>query len=361
MKTTYEQAYRTLVLTDELDGVPGDISPFQLFMRLYCCPRMNRLWNLQEGVLGRALYFWVNRRTTSYEELLKKFHDDLYRNASLPVAMNLHQQIQHWRELGVAEWQTVDGRPDLAAKIAKLQTAMQFRKTTKPEDEAICLANLLNLDLAPVLRSRAPAERMKQLWQSLAEVPVQLLFCVGTRIPFEPFHWTPISLLGTAGNRVNDGKRAQCREDGLHVRSPGWILLPGTHPLQADFYFREEHHAEYFMVLGDRQGQDRRADPPPARLAIVSPRDVVAYRRKPQVSFDGVIVSILPSAGDDDGTTITARYEEKLRIAPVQPHIWPERRKQEESDQEKLLRRERKTRRYCTASILPPDQAWVIR
>ncbi|KAL9059859.1 MAG: hypothetical protein Q9162_000929 [Coniocarpon cinnabarinum] len=110
--------------------------------------------------------------------------------------------------------------PDTVHQLSKM---MNFRTTSKPADEFICIATLLGLDLTSF---EALPSAMDDI---LRRIPVSenIIFMPGPRVSRKGFRWAPASLLAQDPVSFNDGaKPATVSEEGIQIQK-GSLLLQG--------------------------------------------------------------------------------------------------------------------------------------
>ncbi|KAI0383681.1 hypothetical protein F5Y04DRAFT_19052 [Hypomontagnella monticulosa] len=356
MKDTYSRAHKALVLSNDIDMWIKDLSPLEFFMRLFCSAWMRRLWTLQEGVLGQHLTVWMNKSAQSFEDMYAQFERSV-NEQPLPIGFPLWRRWQNWRQLGNPRWEDGQGNDASVAKFRVLHAALRFRRTSKKEDEAICVASLLNLDLKNIISVKTGAERMAKLWQAIGEFPTGLLFTLGPRLQEEPFCWAPASMLESGNPLSDNGQRAVLHEDGLHLQSPGWVIhRDGDFIPQHSFHFRDGTEGYYTIYSSKGAVKDEKYDVASTQYAVLLPEPLETLLQRPQVSYVAIKIS-LQSQKDDDGAVLRGRFEEQVDIVVVPRNEWPERHSQEIADRAK----NRNPSRYWEATRCNNDQAWVLR
>ena len=131
---------------------------------------------------------------------------------------------------------------------------LQFRSTSVAEDEALCISNLLRLDMRRIISVPA-RERMAQIWTLLDErgdLRQSVLFHTGPKLDIDRFRWAPRTLLGLNGMATSaDGPVARLSENGLLFDCPGFVLhYNGYRPLD-EFTFKSFGNCKY--VCGTRK------------------------------------------------------------------------------------------------------------
>jgi hypothetical protein len=110
-----------------------------------------------------------------------------------------------------------------------LGQGLKNRKTTKPEDEVICLSVLLGIDVQSIL-DKPSQDRMKCLFQTIDNIRPAIVFSDGPRIHQDGFRWAPSSFLRPEkhpqepGFHPGRGVWAERHPMGLLVNFDGFLL-----------------------------------------------------------------------------------------------------------------------------------------
>ncbi|KAK3650520.1 hypothetical protein LTR56_006225 [Elasticomyces elasticus] len=102
-------------------------------------------------------------------------------------------------------------------RVVDVLTAVTSRKTTKQEDESICIASALDIPLRQIQEHVEPSQRMRQLLLALEFVPAEILFLAAPKLEDVPgFSWAPSSFM-SGGVRANmsDSPIARVTDTGL--------------------------------------------------------------------------------------------------------------------------------------------------
>jgi hypothetical protein len=120
-------------------------------------------------------------------------------------------------------------------RLVTLCGNIKWRTTSRPEDEFICLANLLGRGIKDVI-SCSQEEKMKWLFSSLSSVPASIIFHDRPRIQENGYRWIPRTILNSGiGSQIGgDAQTINPSPDGLTVTYPSLLLLPSS-----DFYESE--------------------------------------------------------------------------------------------------------------------------
>lgn len=196
---TFDESSHVLVLDEELYTISlYRSSMMELGLRILCCLWMRRLWTLAEGV--RAVRFTATRGFEHFVETVNFKTTPLsfqFLEGSLPYN-ELSQMGQRSRtdmhDLYCCHdlWAALEYRLpafsrstyfNLSGRLFDLSIALKFRTTSWAEDEAVCLALLLNLPTMSITSLRTPAERMKELYILIKDFSTSIVF-----MTFQPQH-----------------------------------------------------------------------------------------------------------------------------------------------------------------------------
>jgi len=244
MKSTYEKATQVLVLDSQLQKTSaGALQSFsniafykETGTKILNSGWMRRLWTFQEGRLAKNLnYQFADQAVPHMDVILPLIFSQMLTNDYNPVVVQMAYHmvsitqatsavsyLPEFREFsGVIGWDDVNLRHAL--------NAVAWRSTTNPEDEAICLASILNIKPDQFLDIDLE-ERIPQLLVQIRKIPTSLLFTPGEKHQVPGFSWCPRSFLNshrqyTASERL---EMAECTESGLRIMLPGWGFRPST-------------------------------------------------------------------------------------------------------------------------------------
>lgn len=109
---------------------------------------------------------------------------------------------------------------------AFLARALEYRTTSRLEDEAICLASILGFepkDIASIAGASTAEERMQLLYTDIEQIPASALFNRSRKLE-NGFRWAPATLLGNKDLYSFRGDPATCDAQGLHVQFAGYVM-----------------------------------------------------------------------------------------------------------------------------------------
>ena len=252
---TFREAHTVLVLDAELYDL-AQPAVMELAIRMFCCGWMRRLWTFQEAFISNSespscrekLLIQFGDGTIGMTALLKFFETSAttyYSNMVIASTVKRMPRNIAWLQSETKNWLGDVIRPvDLMMSLA---SSFEYRTTSTAGDEAVCLAIMLDLDMGAILGCNGAPERMKQLFMTLGEVPLGIIWSDGEKVALKGARWAPSSLLATKdpaamfSTRIgramttiaNQMHSAFPTEDGLMMRCPGLLLCHS--PSRADY------------------------------------------------------------------------------------------------------------------------------
>ncbi|KAF2229319.1 hypothetical protein EV356DRAFT_390947 [Viridothelium virens] len=243
MRQIYEKADFVFVLDSELESINRPLSKLETAFRILTSNWMRRLWTLQEGYLAREL--WVQFKNEAFEldqDDIKRMNLDDVSIESFWIARTVKALYASLRRRLMQE------NIDSQVESTLLAMALQGRSVTKPSDEPLCIATLLNLDAGQIAAFSTEGDdcvnkRMSMLWtlmqRSTIGIPKSVLFYTGQKLRLDGFHWAPASLLDKAALPLvrtlftsSSASSTTISPSGLCVQSEGILLPPKCSPLR---------------------------------------------------------------------------------------------------------------------------------
>jgi hypothetical protein len=246
MRSTYAGAQEVLVLDAELQCYDfHTIGLIESLARFYTSGWLNRVWTLQEGILGRRI--WIQFKDGSFDLDQLMLNLSLANETDLKLRPFLYDLIKEHRSLRPsffysknafskqAQSRSEQERSNIGRKLVQLVEALAYRSVSKPEDEALCIGTLLDLPAVYDLKDLGNAStRMGKIWQLIAQayggIPQQLLSFVCPGLKDKGLKWAPQSFLGQTMRLLgqssgfiggSDSKLGYLRAEGLVVEFPG--------------------------------------------------------------------------------------------------------------------------------------------
>ncbi|EXJ75541.1 uncharacterized protein A1O5_00047 [Cladophialophora psammophila CBS 110553] len=226
MRRTYAHAEIVVVLDHSLLEVETrHLTGLNILLRIASCGWTRRLWTYQEGVLAKKLFFQFADRAVDMDEVYSKWQESS--NAIFYIGVR-----GAYKELRILLDSTED---DYVEKVLhRVSRPLQFRKTSVPSDEALCLAALANLrpELVKKVSESKKENRMETFYASLPVVCKQLVFWHGDRMKRMGYRWAPASFLNNSHLYLRDwdegptaeSNTAMLSTSGLSFECPGILL-----------------------------------------------------------------------------------------------------------------------------------------
>jgi hypothetical protein len=256
MAQVYSHAFTVLVLDSNLRSTSSIPNTLEATMRINTGIWSKRMWTLPEGVLARNLHFDFKEGLLSAGELRERYEkakcNPMDREHHVYKAGWLFSPYMFSMRLGLDSPQlaTDKGRAE-HLRAAHVWQAMQWRETSRDEDETLCLARLLDIDPLSILNitdcagQSTDVLRMVEFYSLLDQhigMPSGVVFLPGPRLQVKGFAWAPSSWMRKQSRDVADPlfvrhqKLSFLTRRGLHVQYPGISLHPGLSPIGNTFW-----------------------------------------------------------------------------------------------------------------------------
>lgn len=269
MRFTYKQADKVLVLDNTLSSLEKGASAVEMFARVMSSSWIRRLWTFQEAALAKSLHYQLSDMAMTSREMWRhccqnflldnphwgeptssvplatargsrdKDHhytsdEEMRTRASWldPVLQQTFSAVQDLEDFADARRANLEFGQDTieyrdAYDLEVLSGPLRWRKTTRMEDETICLSGILDRPVDNLVGLRGE-ERMKKFLGSFKGVPTSILFQQArSRLQAEGCRWMPSSFLGSENEVISltEGYSIPTSE-GLKVKGPGILLSP---------------------------------------------------------------------------------------------------------------------------------------
>jgi hypothetical protein len=340
MKATYQQAERVLVLDAQLERTLINFLHWEdkleasshtelakaILIRITLCGWMRRLWTFQEGAIAKELEFQFADGAINLRQLLVATRGD-----RSTVANQILTQLMILRSLAYPL--------EHGLKLVHILHALEWRSTSNAEDEAICIASLL--DLSPETFFDLPIEQhMPQLLTAIRSIPSSLLFSKGPRLNSPNFGWAPRSFLNSHNilDLANEGNTllAFCDGSGLKVSLPGWgTVQTNMKPSGTFWWIQEIPPGSRLMQVVRADQNDQLCDWNTSDFAV-HPAARIGFVVKPAIQtllptgttnfFKGICVAIVSESGHTlfakficRVVVMTCDYRELLTDITIEP------------------------------------------
>lgn len=225
-----------------------------LLVQLACSAWMCRCWTFAEGVLASELYIALSGGFMNYDKILWRFVseresklagnglgrlvDGLMNARRLQPTVRSQFSFQDGLQLNSNIPAELEFPSETSAKSYQrtLDTLIpvMLRTTTKAEDETICIASALGLELKEIQAHKTVADRMVQLLLSLEFIPAEILYLANPKMQHPPgFSWAPVSFLnGGTTSEIARIPVARVTDGGLLHQARAYIFqafLPELH------------------------------------------------------------------------------------------------------------------------------------
>ncbi|KAI4282294.1 MAG: hypothetical protein L6R38_003028 [Xanthoria sp. 2 TBL-2021] len=333
MRVPYERAKHVLVLDSHLRSLNSkNLSTTELFAQVSCSSWMRRLWTLQEGRLAENVWFQfaneaVNVKTVFTNLNRRRVPTRVDRWLGTSMALDLCFQI--WYRVG-----KVPNTSLVAASLSLTSHSLRTRSVSVPTDEALCLVNIMDMDLTRVT-TVAPTKRMEVFWRTFEKVPKSFLFSKASKMPVEGIHWAPSSFMGFLSEKEWLGPQdlSSPREDdphaivtsaGLQLALPAFIFHQDLVGRMKQFDFtwnfpltvQDTDGIWYSMRVDEpwRQGSDNISGS--QQLVVILAHELKSYESSEKFSFQDFAVGVLVSIDktEDDIMHVTAHYHVAVEL-----------------------------------------------
>ncbi|PCH44756.1 hypothetical protein WOLCODRAFT_154797 [Wolfiporia cocos MD-104 SS10] len=207
MAQIYRDAEAVLVLDSGIRSCSAYAPLEEMLLAVVTSAWMQRVWTLQEGMLAQELVFQFKEALVPYRALLQDAYVGI-----LPTYVGLMIDLFRIRKLRqTAEIERLSG----TIALGHLIVCLQWRTTSRPEDETLAIAGLLGVD-AYALSKLPRDERMVALLLGVRRIPAEIILMPAAKLKTPGFRWAPRTLtvrqpLPVTSNSWN----AICTPDGL--------------------------------------------------------------------------------------------------------------------------------------------------
>ncbi|KAL9023447.1 MAG: hypothetical protein Q9196_007195 [Gyalolechia fulgens] len=318
MRMPYERAKDVIVLDSHLRSLNSrEMSPTELFAQVSCSSWMRRLWTLQEGRLAENVWFQFADEAINVKIVFEKLNPrripskvDSWLGAAIYVDLWVHIRYRG---------EAIPNVSQVTNSILSTSHSLRTRSASVPTDEALCLFNLMHMDLTRITMV-APTKRMEVFWRTVEKVPKSLMFSKASKLSNKGIHWAPSSFMGfqsaedwlgpqELSSPGENDPHAMVKKAGLQLALPALILhqdLVGRtkqfdYTLDFPLRVQDADGLWYLMRVDEpwRQGSDDLNTT--KQLAVILARELKTNHSNPQNPYTaflfqdatvGLIVSI---------------------------------------------------------------------
>ncbi|KAI0548862.1 hypothetical protein F4679DRAFT_548924 [Xylaria curta] len=201
MNATYKYSAATIVLDSHIRQKDFDARPTPLeiiLLTLVTSPWMQRLWTLPEAVLPNRLVFQFKNTLATAKDICNAIMDHSQQNFNTVIQSLSIEVFRLTKRSGILG-------PELKrnSDLAEMLHMLRLRNTSRASDEVVAIADLLDLDVQPLLAAKGDLEEQRKLFfQLLESIPRDIIFTSAPRMTSPGFRWAPLSFL--ASDRAPD-------------------------------------------------------------------------------------------------------------------------------------------------------------
>ena len=297
LRNIYTRASEVLLIDSRLYRI-SDTHAYERAIQFLCSEWLSRLWTFQEGYLARKLFIQFADEALSQETLVQDISS--YREHDwFGLASLLGFLLE--REMGSeTSW-----RYPSMSLFSWILLKLQCRSTTVPADEAICLANVL--DVSNPDPTKLPS--MEMIYQNLS-IPSGLLFLHGPRLTTSGLGWAPATFLNSDFNPQGLNEEVASLQKGRLLVTMCGVLLNDT------LKFREDDGILYWTLkleklqLGSKIPDDSKRLLQDQNIYFVAPPSNTSFQlRRRQICDPAIILNKDDRDGSVDGVLVSSARE----------------------------------------------------
>ena len=224
MRSVYSRATKVLVLDSELMQTTMDSCSEEKLARITCSTWIRRMWTLQEAAIARVPYFQFSGEPVIIVD------EPRSAPGGNPYAQWYDNEVGYYSHLFQFQWWK-QSLTDLG-RVSCVFGALKSRSTSHTEDQPICLAILLDLNLNELMEV-SERYRMGKLWSMCGQLPAAILFLPGNKLTDENLGWAPASCMDCTNLGIPRNVPGTVTPEGLFVTLPGFLLHEAPQPTQA--------------------------------------------------------------------------------------------------------------------------------
>jgi hypothetical protein len=220
MREIYHDCVAVLIIEPWLAAIPSTAPFAEIAHRIYSSGWSRRLWTHQEGFLGRDVYYQFKDKPLSFAEVTeaaKEYERRMGANGypiTFPYAAASKTSFYYTGIKTIIE-NIREGRfskDDRWIIYRHLAESLGHRSTTNVDDELLCVASVIGLDVGDYIkhrdtednRERTAELRMQAFLEELGRFHQGIIFNNYRRLTTPGFRWAPVSLLGHRASGLGD-------------------------------------------------------------------------------------------------------------------------------------------------------------
>lgn len=223
MRNIYSEAVAVLVIDPWLTAIPSTAPMTQICYRIYTSGWSRRLWTHQEGYLGREVFYQFQDKPLSLSTINAKAIDFQRLSAAegfpTTFAYEAQRKTGTYYDLvkpvinGIRDRQLpVDARATLYKTLIQ---SLGYRSTSKIDDEILCVASVIGLDVGPFFEVHAKTaavraeKRMVKFLGEISGFRQGIIFNTYRRLKTPGYRWAPASMLGHRFSGMGDFENSE--------------------------------------------------------------------------------------------------------------------------------------------------------
>ena len=226
MRDIYREAAAVLIIDPWLMSLPSTAPMSQICHRIYASGWSRRLWTHQEGFLGKDVYYQlqdgalslptIDARAQEYQRVL------MGKGYAIGFPYEASGKTSSYYTLiksligGITEGHF--SKDNIWIAYQHLAESLGYRSTTNIDDELLCVASVIGLDVEPYLkiddkthktREQKAEKRMQMFLEEVGRFRQGIIFNNYSRLTIPGFRWAPRSLLGHRTSGLGDLEGSQ--------------------------------------------------------------------------------------------------------------------------------------------------------
>ena len=223
MRSVYSRATRVLVLDSALMQSTMDSCSEEKLARITISTWIRRLWTLQEAALARVAYFQFSGEPVIIVDEARPAPGEK------PGAQWYDNEVAYYAHLFEFSWWKKKPSMTELDRICYVLRALKSRSTSHADDQPICLALLLDLNMNELMDA-PERHRMGRLWSLCGQLPASILFLPGKKVTDENLGWAPASCMDCTYLGIPNEVPATVTPEGLFVTLPGFLIYKAPPP-----------------------------------------------------------------------------------------------------------------------------------
>lgn len=219
MREIYQECVAVLIIDPWLTSISSTSSVSEISHRVYASGWSRRLWTHQEGFLGRDVYYQLQDKPVSLSKISEQAREYQNRLATrgfittFPVIASSKTSFYYTGIKSIIE-NIRDGRfskDDRWIVYRHLAESLAHRSTTNVDDELLCVASVIGLNVSDYAkhnengnRQKTAELRMQAFLEELGRFHQGIIFNNYRRLSTPGFRWAPVSLLGHRSSGLGD-------------------------------------------------------------------------------------------------------------------------------------------------------------